>query len=191
MSRGSDQIVPYIHVFVEIVRSKWIPDQSCCLSITCPPVESNILELSNTLSWDLASLPSATCSCSAASKPTLRAWDLQRYVVAQSSGRIAPCIDVIVEIVRSNQFCLSPSRNQYSSAPGNAHLSWDSAFLSDITCSRGAESQPKYRALDLQRTVVSHGSDQIVPCIYVFVEIVLSKWNQYQTCLSPSRNQYH
>ena len=42
------------------------------------------------LSWHLASLSSATCSCGAASKPKLLAWGLQRTDVARGSWRIAP-----------------------------------------------------------------------------------------------------
>ena len=53
------------------------------------------------LLWDLAFLSETTCSCSAALQPTSQAWGWQNTWVARHSGRTAPWIHAIVQIVRS------------------------------------------------------------------------------------------
>ena len=72
-----------------------------------------------------------------------------------------------------------------------APLSCELAFLPDATYSGSAGSIPTSRAWCRQGSVLARGSDRILSGICTIVEIVPSKWNQCQSCLSPSRKQYH
>ena len=153
--------------FAQLLKS-YVPT-GCQTSLTCPPFESNTLELSNTLlchrTWlsFLIQVVAASLLLNPPSELGVGRILLCDEAVAELHLEFAQLLKAYAPNGCQTSLTCPPIRIQHSRALEYAPLSYNLACLPDTTCSGCAASQPNSQAWGWQNTFVRRGSGRTSP----------------------------